>query len=73
MKQAKTYAEISAMQFAILYRLVQGVTMDAEAKQLLLSRVETVMEFHQDILTELETMTQFHQEILTELETKDDK
>jgi hypothetical protein len=50
-----SYAEISAMQFATLTRMVEGTTMGAEVKQILLSRIETVMQFHQDILTELET------------------
>jgi hypothetical protein len=51
----KTYAEISAMQFNTIYKLVNATTMEAEAKALLLERIETVMQFHQDIITELES------------------
>jgi len=51
----KTYAEISAMQFATLHKLVKDITMQAMSKDILLSRIETVMQFHQDIITELET------------------
>jgi len=51
-----TYAQISAKQFAILEHLVRDLTCDANAKQVILDRIKTTMEYHQDIITELETI-----------------
>jgi len=51
----KNYAAVSALQFETIERLARNLTCDSEDKQILLQRIQTVMEYHQDIITELET------------------